>query len=250
MKKRIFASFMAIALLAVSSFTVSADYVPGKEIDPNVMSTKMATPQFKVAVNGSEINAPAPFEKEDGTLMLPLRAFTEAFGFTVEWQGETGTIVMTKGPQYITMSAFADGYTFAKTAPMLLGTAPILTDGVTYVPSNFVTDILGGAFKIEMDGTIHLYDAESANVALVNSVNAEEKQILVNDITKGEVVLVISDETTITDEEGNPFAFESLEEGHTLKITYGEAMTMSIPPINNPSVIVVKSGSPAMPIAE
>ena len=250
MKKRIFASFMAIALLAVSAFTVSADYVPGREIDPNVASTRMMTPEFKIAVNGNLINAPAPFETEGGTMMLPLRAFTEAFGFTVEWQGETGTIVMTKGPVYITMSAFADGYTFSKTAPQLLGTAPILTDGVTYVPLTFVTEILGGAFKMEADGTIVLFDAENTDVALVSSVNAEEKQIVVNDIVKGEVVLVISDETSITDEEGNPFAFENLEEGHTLKITYGEAMTMSIPPINNPSVIVVKSGSPAMPIAE
>ena len=166
-------------------------------------------------------------------------------GFSVEWQGETGTIILTKGPLYITMSAFEDGYTFSRMAPAQLGTAPILKNGVTYVPADFVTDILGGAYRIDENNLIKIYDSELKDTALIQSVNAEEKQITVNDIVMGEVVLNISEETYVTDEEGTVIPFEELTEGLTLKVTYSEIMTRSLPPMNTPYTIVVKSGSPA-----
>ncbi len=255
MIKRTLAVIAATAVLAASSVTSFAEYDPNKVVAENQIATKMITPEFKINVNGVEIAAPVPFENE-GMLMLPLRAITETLGFDVEWQGETGTIILTKGPVYITMNAFEDGYTFSRTAPMMLGTAPILIDGVTFVPAEFITQVLSGAYRTEADGSIRIFDAETKDIALIESVNAEEKQIVVNDIVMGTVVLNISDETTITDEEGTPVEFEELVEGLTLKVTYGDAMTMSLPPINNPSVIVVKSGSPAMtlpshePVAE
>ena len=246
MKKRIFAAFVAAAMLVTAAVSVSAEYDPNKVVDPNAISTKMLVPQFKINVNNEDMEAPAPFEKEEGTLKIPLRARTEKLGFEVQWIGETGTIILVKGPVYITMSAFEDGYTFSKTAPMLLGTKPILIDGVTFIPVNFVTDVLKGAYKIEMDGTIKIYDEENSNIALIDEINADEKQITVTDITKGKVVLNISDETLVTDEEGKAVKFDELLVGNTLKVTYGEAMTMSLPPMNTPQVIVVKASSPAM----
>lgn len=248
MKKRIFAAFAAMAVLSAATVTSFAEYDPNKIVNDNEMSTRMITVDYNLNLNGNNLDSPEPYYNEDGVLMLPLRAMTEKMGFTVEWQGETGTIVLTKGPVYITMSAFEDGYTFSRTAPMMLGSAPVLTNGVTYVPANFVTDILGGAYRTEEDGTIRLFDSESKNVALIESVNAEEKQILVNDIVMGNVLLNISDETYITDEEGNTVAFDELVEGLTLKVGYSEIMTRSLPPMNTPDTIVVKAGSPAMPL--
>ena len=246
MKKRIFAAFLAAAMIVTAAVSVSAEYDPNKLISPNVVSTKMLVPQFKINVNNEDMEAPAPFENEEGTLMIPLRALTEKLGFEVQWIGETGTIILVKGPVYITMSAFEDGYTFSKTAPMLLGTKPILIDGVTFIPVNFVEEILKGSYKIEMDGTIKIYDEENSNIALIDEINADEKQITVTDITKGKVILNISNETLVTDEEGKAVKFEELLVGNTLKVTYSEAMTKSIPPMNTPQVIVVKSSSPAM----
>jgi len=207
----------------------------------------MIVADYNITVNGSPIESPAPFEK-DGVMMIPLRALAEALGFNVEWQGETSTIILTKGPVYITMNALKDGYTFSKTAPMLLGTAPILDSGVTFVPSQFVVDVLGGAYRTNENGVIDIFDNEHKNIALIESVNAEEKQVTVNDIVMGKVILNISDETLITDEQGTVVAFDKLTEGNTLKITYSEAMTRSLPPQNTPDVIVVLSASPAVTI--
>lgn len=246
MKKRIFAAFIALAMFATSAVTSFAEYDPNKVVDENAMSTKMAVaPEFSITVNGGEVEAPTPFETEND-VMIPLRALTEALGFTVEWQGETGTIILSRGPVYITMNAFADGYTFSRTAPMMLGTAPILIDGVTYVPVTFVDEVLGGGYRFDENNVIAIYDAEYKNVALIDAINAEEKQITVNDIIRGAVVLNIADETYITDEDGTAVAFGDLEVGMTLKITYSEMMTRSLPPQNTPEVIVVKAGSPAM----
>ena len=139
----------------------------------------MITPEFKINVYGAEIDAPVPFENE-GVLMLPFRAITETLGFNVEWQGETGTIILTKGPVYVTMSAFEDGYTFSKTAPMMLGTAPILIDGVTFVPAEFINQVLNGAYRTEADGSIKIFDAELKNVALVEASSQGESRVADN----------------------------------------------------------------------
>ena len=248
MKKRIFAAFAATALLA-TTFTSMAEYDPNKVVAENEIAAKTITVDYNLNLNGVDFDSPEPFDGEDGMLMLPLRALTEEMGFTVEWQGETGTIILTKGPLYITMNAFEDGYTFSRMAPAQLGTAPILKNGVTYVPANFVTDILGGAYRIDENNLIKIYDSELKDTALIQSVNAEEKQITVNDIVMGEVVLNIGEETYITDEEGTVVPFEELTEGLTLKVTYSEVMTMSLPPMNTPYTIVVKSASPAVEIA-
>lgn len=253
MKKRIFAVLAAATVLA-TSFSAMAEYDPNKVYDTPQIATKMidapassVEAPYTITVNHQAILAPTPFEK-DGLLMLPLRAITEKLGFSVEWQGETHTIILTKGPLYITMNALEDGYTFSKTAPMLLGTAPVLDNGVTYVPDTFITQILGGAYKIAENNVVEVFDSERANVALIETIDAENKQITVNDITKGQVVLNISDETIIWAEDATPFKFEDLKDGMTVKIAYGEAMTMSLPPQNTPVSLTVLSSSPAMPI--
>ncbi len=242
MKKRIFAIFTAAAL-AVSVMTALAEYDPNKVVAENEIATKTVAAPI-ITVNGTEIDAPDYFMKDE-TLMLPLRAITEALGFEIEWQGETGTIILTRGPLYITMSAFADGYTFSKTAPMSLGTAPILTEGTTFVPENFITEILDGAYAIDEAGNIKIVWGDMKDVALITGLNGEEKQITVTDIIKGEVVLNVGGETHITDEAGTPVAFEDLKEGMTVKIFYGDMMTRSIPPQNVPNSVVVLAGSPA-----
>lgn len=245
MKKRIFAIFTAMSL-AASAFTAFAEYDPGKDVAENEIATRTAlAPSPIITVNGAELDAPDYFTKND-TVMFPLRAIAEALGFDVEWQGETGTIVLTRGPVYITLSAFEDGYTFSKTAPVKLGVAPILTEGTTFVPENFITEILDGAYAIDEAGNVKIVWGDMKDVVLITGVNAEDKQVTVSDIIKGEVVLNLGEEIPVTDEEGNAVAFADLKEGMTLKVRYGEIMTRSLPPQNVPASVVVLAGAPAV----
>lgn len=246
MKKRIFAAFIAAAM-SISAFTAFAEYDPNKDLSTSSVATKSVEEKLCcVFVNGEKLDC-VQYAEKDGNVLIPLRLVTEKLGFTVEWVGdENGTITLTRGPVYITMSAFNDGYTFSKTAPVMLGTAPWLYFGVTYVPTNFIDEILGGASRINEDGSVDIFDAEHKDVALIESIDAENKQITVNDIVRGKVVLNLPADATISDEEAKPVKFEDLKEGMTLRVYYSEMMTRSLPPQNTPNSIVVLSGSPAV----
>lgn len=182
-----------------------------------------------------------------GNLMLPLRSICESLGMNVSWDGDTRTITIEKLPVYITCTPDADGYTFAKTAPQLLGSAPVLDNGTTYVPMNFAQDILGAALTHE-NGVVSISTDVSApeaapkmaaNEAVLTAIG--ESDITVYDFNLGEVVVNITDETVINDVEGNAIEAKDIPDGSLLQINYAEFMTMSLPPITNAAKIKIKT---------
>ncbi len=180
---------------------------------------------------------------------MPVRAVAEAMGLKVEWQGEAKTVIISNGgPLYITFSIGVNGYTFTKTAPVAYDGEPILENGVTYIPVDTFESLLG--YDIVETETayniITIYNEEeqpgaSAETAVGEGVvfSVSENEIVINDSERGEVVLIISEETAITDSDGNPLDSEALAEGTKITVEYGEEMTVSLPPENNPVSIVV-----------
>lgn len=168
----------------------------------------------------------------NGITMMPLRQVVEALGYTVTWNGEAESIELIKGAQYITMSLNQDAYAFSRMAPQPLGAAPTLVDDITpgdatttYVPLAFVTEILGGYYRENPDGTL---DIVNPSVVTVSSVN-EDGSFLVEDIAHGQVLVRIGENTEIV-RNGAPAAAADIAEGMVLDVEYGPAMTMSIPP--------------------
>ena len=167
---------------------------------------------------------------------LPLRAVCEALGFEVQWIEESRTIEIVKLPVYITCSPDRDGYTFAKTAPMLLGSAPTLIDDLTYVPQNFVDEIVGCSLIVE-DGAYHIYTAmvepevETVEVTgeiveLIYDENENLVQIVTGDAEDpmNQLVFNLSEELISLAKEMN------LEVGMTISGTAKAMLTASIPP--------------------
>ncbi len=194
---------------------------------------------------------------QDGVELVPVRTTAEELGFDVEWDGENKSVVLSDLPRYVTFSVGTDGYTFARTAPMPLGQAPVIIDDVTYVPVSLFDEILDYDVKddekniyiadknaedeVVSDGAIDEVVAEDTDEATEESVSTKvsvtsvsNDTITVNDDERGEVVLAIDENLVITDSEGNEVAFEDIKEGDVLNVVYGDAMTMSIPPVNNP----------------
>lgn len=195
-----------------------------------------------VSINGTEIEG-AQALTSDGKTFVPVRAICEGLGMQVEWDGENEIITLVKLPIYITFSPNADGYTFAKTAPMLLGSAPIMKNDRTYVPENFVTEILNGEVEISEEGNVNIV-VEVDNTVPVEILEVKEGDqgmvLSVNDLKRGEEVVVnITDETVIVDDNGEAAAIETLVKGMDAKIEYAQFMTMSIPPMTNAVKIVV-----------
>lgn len=189
-----------------------------------------------LVVNGKDTGAKL-YVEDDSTVMIPLRALCEELGFEVIWQEEAKRIELVKMPIYITCTPFEDGYTFARTAPMLLGKAPKLVNDRTYVPINFIDEILKGTYAINEDD-IHIIYGEEASLKEVSIIEIGKDTITVEDETIGEVVLNITEETVIEDEEGNALKFEDIKIEDILRVKYDEAMTLSLPAQTNALKIV------------
>jgi hypothetical protein len=96
----------------------------------------------EIVINGEVLDAPKAFLDENGTLMVPVRAISEALGFEVAWLGDTQTVSI--GGR-LTFNIGVDGYSFAKMAPTPLGiSAPVLVNDRTFVAINlfeFIGDV-------------------------------------------------------------------------------------------------------------
>lgn len=90
-------------------------------------------------INGKSIVAPNAYLNEQGTVMVPLRAVAEALGYELTWESETMTI---RAGKAISLQIGQDNYLFARMAPIQLGTAPQLVDGLTYVPLSFFKEVI------------------------------------------------------------------------------------------------------------
>ena len=204
-----------------------------------------ATEQNNIYINGALIEN-EEIKVIENKKFIPLRAICEQLDFTVEWDNESRTIAISSMPLYITCSPDRDGYTFARTAPMLLGDAPKLIDDRTYVPINFVEEILKGDLEETEDGISILYGeiAQQGTVSgtICDMIYEDEKliQIVIGDKedVMSQTILNLSDELSQK-------AIElGLEIGSEITAKITETMTMSIPPQVIPTEFVTAFAEP------
>lgn len=211
-----------------------------------------------LSINGTSIET----QVIDGTTFIPVRAAADALGFQVDWNGEIKRVALSKGAMYVTFTIGVNGYTFAKTAPMPLSHEPIIIDNYAYVPFDILTDIMAlnpveteaGVEITLVDDAVLSDDAVSVEDNIDEDTATEEKvaeeaiiseinddSILIVDGTRGDVVLNIYEDSEIVDSDGNAISIDDLKVGDYIEVVYGDAMTMSIPPINNPiSITLIK----------
>lgn len=253
MKFRKVLGLTLVGTMALSTFIASAEYNPGKIVTGPITTLSIdATekPQdsyegihFSLVVNNKGLDAKV-YTSEEGTIMIPLRTISEALGYEVKWNMEKRVIELTKGAHFITAKAEEDYYTFGKMAPMKLGTASELLEGRTYVPLNFVNDVLRIDGQVDETGVITISSEKETYIkktGTINKVISREKtnQILIGDMTDG-IILNITDQTEITTKDNEKLTFEDLKEGMEIEAFHDLIMTMSLPPISNAQKIIVK----------
>ncbi|MCD7905187.1 MAG: copper amine oxidase N-terminal domain-containing protein [Clostridiales bacterium] len=100
---------------------------------------------------------------------MPVRAVAEAMGLSVEWQGDTKTVIISnKGPLYITFSIGINGYTYAKTAPAADIAEPVLENGKAYIPVETFENLIGC--------DIRKTEAAYNIITIYNEDNGEDKE--------------------------------------------------------------------------
>ena len=200
---------LLISTMALSLLTGGAVFADEAAIDANPVIVKPQTEadvQTQPELNGAVADGVSA-ETLNGVSMIPLRAVAEEFGYTVTWKEDDQSITLTKGAVYIRIAIGEDAYALSRRAAQPLGSAPVLKDDcTTYVPLNFVTEILGGYYSENEDGSLTVLDSY-----------------------RGEVIVHIAEDTVI-EANGKAASVSDIKPDMVLGVEYAPAMTASIPP--------------------
>lgn len=204
------------------------------ENTPLLISSNPTTVEEKtmnsVMVNGAKLDKEAIVD-EAGITLYPLKGVAEGLGYQVAWQPETRMVELIKGARYITLKTTENYFTFSKMAPEKLETKATIKNGSTYVPASFFDKFLDAGVITE-NHTIEVfspYEDETRTSHLVIREFVDGR--IVVDHFEGEGVVILSEETVITDREtGAQIKLEDLKIGDTLKVTHPSVMILIYPP--------------------
>ena len=90
-------------------------------------------------MDNKESNFDQPPIIVDNRVLVPLRAIFEALGANVSWQGETKTVISTKGETTISMS-IGNSQMYRNGEVIILDVVPMLINNRTLVPVRAVAE--------------------------------------------------------------------------------------------------------------
>lgn len=224
-------AFMALLLILTGiSDEASAKKAVPKEVE-----------KVTVKINGVTIENEGGYMKENGTMMIPLRAVSEALGYNVSYKQEAKMVELTRGARWITVKLGEDSYGFGKMAPQKLGTIPEIIDRRTFVPSSFVTEILYLEMRQEGRNVINIISADSEElpfivglIASIENVTDGVKIELDNENSSEgyqKIFLITDNETTVINPLTNEkAAIENLKVGDRIRGFYGPVVAEVYPP--------------------
>lgn len=110
----------------------------------------------KIIIDGKEVKLLSPiYTNGEDIKMIPLRQIAEALEYEVKWNNEARSVELTKGAQWTSIVVGEDNYNFAKMI-VKLGTAPEIKGSATYVPFNFLEEVLKVGVEITKEGIINI----------------------------------------------------------------------------------------------
>ena len=118
-------------------------YTIGEE-DVNADTTVVMTiGSSDIVVNNDVVTGDAaPFVDSNWRTMVPVRALSQSFGGSAEWDGDARTVTVENGDTTIVFNADSDKYT-VNGEEKTMDTELTIVDGRTYVPVKFVAEELG-----------------------------------------------------------------------------------------------------------
>lgn len=110
----------------------------------------------KVFINEKKVTLDKElYKNEEGVMMIPLRQISEALGYEVIWNNEERSVELLKGPQWSLVTIGKDQYNFARML-IELGTPPEIKTSTSYVPFNFLREVLRVDVDITKDGIVEI----------------------------------------------------------------------------------------------
>lgn len=169
MKKRIISLLSALALTA------------------QIVPCALADGDVKVYVNDTEMVTDAPIIIENDRTLVPVRAISEYLDYTVDWDNDTQTVVISKTNTEVELHIGDDAF-FVDGILQSTDTAPQIINDLTYVP----LVVIAQAFLCQVD-----WDADKYEVHITPPYEYEKDNfapliqcgiISENDLDKGEYI--------------------------------------------------------------
>lgn len=221
--KKIFRIIIGVMLsLSCASF-VFADSL---ELKPMLISEKQV---MEVSYLDEVIKYDIKPQKNNGVTMIPLRETLEKMGYSVKWNGKEEIVEISKGAQWTSVRINNNSYFKNKMMPIKLSCQPIIIDGRTLVPAEFLNVILDKGISVENSNLIindsemsihsgyikEILDDGHGNFSITLTPDMESENIL------DYVIIHTSKETTYYNCE--------FKKGDYINSICNMAMTMSIP---------------------
>ncbi len=218
--KKTLAMLLAMGIAASSSAYAATDAVPTL-ISANPI-------QNQITVNG--VSLEKEYKTVDEQVYLPIKVVSESLGYQVKWFPEDRHVELIKGAHFITFKTTENYYTFGKMAPMALSAQAFISEGTTYVPLDFIDEIMQ-ANAFVSDHTVEVLAALQDQVSTGGFVITEIKDGKIHvSQGEGEAYIIPNDETVITSHKtGETLALTDLKVGDTLKVTHPSIMILIYP---------------------
>ena len=127
------------------------EYTFGEKAVDADTTVAMTIGSSDIIVNNDIVSGDAaPFVDSNWRTMVPVRALSEAFGGSAEWDGDARTVTVVNGDTTIVFNADSDKYT-VNGEEKTMDTELTIVDGRTYVPVRFVADELGYQITVLKD---------------------------------------------------------------------------------------------------
>lgn len=250
MKRKISAFFLSLTIIFTSSISYGLNSGVMEKVNSRSILSMDETNTFEKLFTLSELNV---YEK-DGVYMIPVRKVLEKLDYEVSWNNNLKQVDIVKDMDVYTLKN-GEYYYFKGKEPIKLSTAPETKDGITYVPLEFFSTVLGqqvivtgpnlGLYKTE----INVVEKESLDMlGYIKSINvaADNKTILTSidneksEMPIGQLSLHVFDDTEILNSDEEKINFKALKVGDEIEFITPRYMTMSLPAQTTAKKIVKK----------
>lgn len=134
-----------VVLYGVSTKSIPAQTNPTKIIvldEEELVIVEGPSTVNEIVVNGKKLEASKPVLNDDGVVMVPVRVVAEELGYEVGWNHEEQKVTV---GELLSFRIGEDNYTMDDTSGIQLYAAPILEEGITYVPLSFISEFLNAS---------------------------------------------------------------------------------------------------------
>jgi len=165
----------------------------------------------------------------NGNLMVPLRETLETLGYEIKWNNNTRSVEIQKSNQWTSVKISENSYFKNKMAHQPLSHAPVVIDGSTYIPVEFLNIILDLGLSVS-EGNLDISENDMAiHSGHIQKIDYKANGEISITLSSKELPDTLSDLTIIHASTDTTYFNTTLKQGKLIHVISPPIMTMSLP---------------------